>query len=79
MYDTVSKKSGVPPNFIFLSDAKHKVIDRYGILNKRSQGLPHPATYVIDKEGVVRWKSIDVDYRLRPTNRQIFEALENLP
>ena len=69
MYDTVSKKSGVPPKIIFLSDAEHRVINRYGILNERSQGLPHPATYVVDKNGIVRWKSVHVDYRQRPTGK----------
>jgi peroxiredoxin len=54
------------------------VIDRYGILNPDSKGLPHPATYVIDKKGIVRWKSVNIDYRVRPTNRQILEALKPL-
>ena len=78
MYDTVSGKSGGPPKFIFLSDGEHKVINRYGILNERSKNLPHPSTYVIDKKGIVRWRSIDVDYRQRPTNLQILEALQSL-
>jgi peroxiredoxin len=79
MYDTVLKKNGEPPNVIFLSDPEHSVIHRYGILNERSQGLPHPATFVIDREGIVRWKSVNVDYRQRPADRQILEALEDLP
>ena len=79
MYETVSKKNGEAPSIIFLSDTGNRVINRYGILNERSQGLPHPATYVIDKEGIVRWKSINVDYRQRPTDRQILDALQDLP
>jgi len=54
------------------------VIDRYGIFNPESRGLPHPATYVIDKEGIVRWKFVEVDYRVRPTNEQVLEALKKL-
>lgn len=79
MFDTISKKDGKPPDFLFLSDTEHGVINRYGILNQSSKGLPHPATYVIDKSGIVRWKSVDVDYRRRPTNQQILEALKALP
>jgi len=79
MYNTISKNGAVPADFLFLSDAGHKVISRYGILNESSQGLPHPATYVIDKKGIVRWKSVDVDFRVRPKNQQILEALKPLP
>jgi peroxiredoxin len=43
-------KDGVEPDFTFLSDPDHAVIDRYGILNPDGsrRGIPHPATYVID-------------------------------
>ena len=78
MSDAISKNDGIPPGFLFLSDSGHKVIDRYGILNPHSMGLPHPATYVIDKRGIVRWKSVDIDYRVRPKNQQIFSALKGL-
>jgi hypothetical protein len=30
---------------------------------------------VIDREGVVRWKFIEIDYRVRPTNEDILAAL----
>lgn len=66
-----------------LSDADHKVIDRYGLLNeeaaKRNRFLPHPTTYVIDTAGVVRWKFTEKDYRIRPTNEMILKELEKLP
>ena len=65
-------------DFSMLEDRNHKVIDRYGIFNPEGKGWPHPATYVIDKQGVVRWKYIEVDYRIRPTNEQILQALRKL-
>ena len=40
-------------DFPLLEDTNHRVIDRYGLLNPTSKGWPHPATYVIDKEGKV--------------------------
>ena len=64
--------------FPMLEDKNHKVIDRYGILNPDGKGWPHPATYVIDRQGVVRWKFIEVDYRKRPTNEQILQALRKI-
>ncbi len=65
-------------DFPFLEDQNHKVIDRYGILNPNGRGWPHPATYVIDREGVVRWKFIEVDYRVRPSNEQILQELRKI-
>ena len=76
--DLIAKQDGVQPDFLFLSDPGHKVIDHYGLLNPDSKGLPHPATYVIDKEGIVRWKFVEVDYRIRPTNEQVLDAVKNL-
>jgi peroxiredoxin len=64
--------------FPFLEDKNHKVIDRYGILNPDGKGWPHPATYVIDAQGIVRWKFVESDYRKRPTNEQILQALRNI-
>ncbi len=69
---------GVKPTFTFLSDPGHRVIDRYGLLNPNGQGLPHPTTYVIDKRGVVRWKFTEVNYKVRPTNGMILDALAKL-
>jgi peroxiredoxin len=66
-------------DFPLLEDKDHKVIDRYGILNPNNKGWPHPATYVIDQQGVVRWRFIETDYKKRPTNEQILAALRNIP
>lgn len=66
-------------NFPLLEDKNHKVIDRYGILNPDGPGWPHPATYVIDKGGVVRWKFVEVDYRKRASSEQVLQALRGLP
>jgi len=69
---------GVRPDFTFLSDPRHRVIDRYGLLNPNGQGWPHPTTYVIDRKGVVRWKDTEVNYKIRPTNQMILAALTKL-
>jgi peroxiredoxin len=65
-------------DFPLLEDKDHKVIDRYGIFNPDGRGWPHPATYVIDKQGSVRWKFVEVDYTKRPTNEQILQELRKL-
>ncbi|MBM3759174.1 MAG: redoxin domain-containing protein [Acidobacteria bacterium] len=66
-----------------LADADHAVIDRYGLLNEqavtRGRFLPHPTTYVLDKQGIVRWKFTEKDYKIRPTNEAILTELKKLP
>lgn len=81
MIDRVAAEDGMAPDFIMLSDPDHAVIDRYGLFNENAppnRPLPHPATYVIDKEGVVRYRFVEVDYRVRPTNEDILEVLKTL-
>ena len=81
MVDRISQDDGVLPDFPFLSDLNHQVIDRYGLFNvddPRGREIAHPATYVIDRQGVVRWKFVEVDYKIRPTNQDILEVLAGL-
>ena len=65
-----------------LSDAEHKVIGRYGLLNEkaaqRGRNMPHPTTYVIDKTQTIRWKFTEVDYKIRPTNEMILDELAKI-
>jgi peroxiredoxin len=64
-------------DFPLLSDAGHRVIDRYGLFNDQSKrGWPHPATYVIDGAGVVRWKFVEVNYKTRPSNEDVLAQVE---
>ena len=70
-------------NFSLLSDPEHKIIDVYGLLDpsykgQDAYGIPHPAVYVIDKQGKVSWARIESDYKQRPTNEEIRAALESL-
>lgn len=80
MIDRVAAEDGHRIEYILLSDPGHRVIDRYGVFNEDSEGTerprPHPTTLVIDRNGVVRWRFTEVDYRVRPSNEQILEALE---
>ena len=80
---TVSRiaTDGGQPDFTFLSDPDHAVIARYGVLNPSGtrRGIPHPATYVIDRSGIVRWRDVQTDYKIRPANPAILSALTALP
>jgi peroxiredoxin len=65
-------------DFPLLEDKDHKVIDRYGLFNPDGKGWPHPTTLVIDPQGVVRWKFVEVDYKKRPSNEQIRQQLARI-
>lgn len=74
MREKINDKAG--QDFPLLSDPDHRVIDRYGLLNEKSKrAVPHPATYVIDRQGIVRWKFIEVDYKLRPSNEDVLKEV----
>lgn len=74
MREKLEDKTG--QDFPLLSDPDHRVIDRYGLLNEKSKrAVPHPATYVIDRQGQVRWKFIEVDYTKRPSNEDVLKEV----
>jgi peroxiredoxin len=80
MVDRVAMENdGLMVTHTLLSDPGAAVINRYGLYNQddpRGRAIPHPTTYVIDMDGVVRWKMTEVNYRLRPENEDILAALE---
>ena len=81
MIDRVAEEDGRHIEFQLLADPDNAVIDRYGVYNpddSRRRAIQHPTTLVIDKEGVVRWKFIEIDYRIRPTNEDILAAVAEL-
>jgi len=70
-------------SFPLLSDPEHKTIDAYGLRDPayaggEQEGIPHPAVYVIDKQGRVAWAKIETDYKQRPTLAEIRAALDAL-
>lgn len=70
-------------NYLILSDPDHRVIDAYGIRDpdyngQKFEGIPHPAVYVIDKNGRVTWMKVEENYQNRPSNEEIRTALNTL-
>ncbi len=79
MVERVARENdGRKPEYTFLSDPGHRVIDRYGLLNPAGRGWPHPTVFIIDRAGVVRWKFIEINYKIRPTYEMILDALGNV-
>lgn len=65
--------------FTNLMDPVSETIKRYGVLNQEHGAIPHPTAIVLDKQGVVRFLRLDEDYRKRPTNQELLDALRRLP
>ncbi|MEP0073584.1 MAG: peroxiredoxin-like family protein [Marinomonas sp.] len=53
-------------------------LDLEAINNGNGNVLPIPATFVIDRDGKVVWRFVDVDYRTRSEPADIIEALKKL-
>ena len=70
-------------DFALLADVDSATIDRYALrdpayANEKIDGIPHPAVFVLDREGRVRWSRIESDYKQRPPLNEIRAALEAL-
>lgn len=78
MVERVATEYGESLDFPLLSDPGAAVIGRYGLLNAEhppGRPIPHPTVYILDRNGVVRWRFVEVDYRVRPSNEEIVQAL----
>jgi glutaredoxin-dependent peroxiredoxin len=67
--------------FPLLSDFNKQVIRAYGVFNEDMiglKGIAKRAVFVIDREGVVRYREVLDDARNEPDYEKVFEALERL-
>lgn len=67
--------------FPMLSDTKAEVIRRYDLLHAKAfegADIARPAEFLIDEKGVVRWRNLTEDYKVRVRGEQILEELDRL-
>jgi peroxiredoxin len=64
--------------FPMLSDPESKTIDAYHIRNEAAKGkavgVPHPGTFILDRQGVIRAKLFLEGYRERHTTEALITA-----
>ena len=70
--------------FSLLADPQSRTIDRYALRDpayagQPIEGIPHPAVFVLDRKGRIRWLKVETDYRQRPSNEEIRAALDRIP
>jgi peroxiredoxin len=66
------------PEFLIEHMKKDRKLDLEAINNGNGSILPIPATFVIDRDGEITWRFVDVDYRTRSEPDDIIEALQEL-
>ena len=69
--------------FPFLSDANAEVIRRYDILHKGAgvggRDVARPAEFLVGRDGVVRWRNLTEDLRVRARPEAMVAAAKALP
>lgn len=74
---------GLRDRIYFLADEGSEVIRRMGILNSSlepmEKGVPHPATYLIDREGIIRFVDVREDFHIWLAPERIVAELEKIP
>ena len=65
-----------------LSDSGSKTITAYGLLNReakgKAQGIPYPATIVLDDKGMIRAKLALKGYQNRHTTKDLIKAAKDI-
>ncbi len=68
--------------FTFLSDPNTEAIRRYDILDKGAgmggHDVARPAEFLVDRNGVVRWRNLTEDYRVRPRPEEMVAEAQKL-
>lgn len=68
-------------DIILLSDTERRVISQYGLVHPgghRGEDIARPATFIIDRDGVVRWMRVAENFMVRPAPQEVMEALQRL-
>ena len=76
----LSNKAGY--TFPILSDRDASVIRKYDLLHKGAgeggRDIARPAEFLVDRNGVVRWRNLTEDLRVRATPEQMLAAARGL-
>ena len=78
--DTLCKKAGY--TYTFLSDPKAEVIRRYDLLHRGAgvggKDIARPAEFLVDASGVVRWRNLTEDLRVRAIPEDVLKGAQLL-
>lgn len=66
------------PEFLLSHMRVDRNLDLAKINNGNAHVLPIPATFILDKNGIIVWTYVNVDYRTRSEPQEIIEQLQKL-
>ena len=79
LLERLKSSTGISLTHRFLSDRDLKCIDAYGIRNREAtKPMPHPTSILIDREGREVWRFSDKNFKMRPTDADLKEAVDGL-
>jgi peroxiredoxin len=74
---------GLRDNVRFLSDPDSTLIKQMGLLRENAEaieeGVPHPTTYVLDRDGIVRFADARQDFHIWLDPTLVVDALAAIP
>ena len=74
------KKAGY--TYAFLSDRNAEAIRLYDLLHPKAgedgRDIARPAEFLLDSQGVVRWRNLTEDFRVRATGEDVLAAAQTL-
>ncbi len=74
----VKRRVGVEIEFPLLGDPELKAINAYNARDPLNPRIARPMTYIIDENGVIRWKFLDVRVGNRLKGDRIVAELKSL-
>ncbi len=76
--EDVKRRVGVEIEFPLLGDPELKAINAYNAKDPLNPRIARPMTYIIDENGVIRWKFLDVRVGNRLKGDRIVAELKSL-
>lgn len=62
-----------------LSDTDHKTIESYGVFNPNEHGgIARPATFIVGKDGIIKFVYVGKEPTDRPTNDAIVQEIKKI-
>ena len=71
-------KRNLKITYRLLSDENREAIDAYNVIDTGNMSIARPATYIIDQDGRVAWRFLDVKFDTRVSSDQILTELKKL-
>ena len=73
--DFISGK-GLPPDFLFVTDPEMKFVSAWGLRWNAERETAYPSTFIVDREGKIRFARISKTHGDRASVSEVLRALK---